>query len=203
LKTIAFAGATLLVVPALLSFTIRAALVGRDRALEGSTQALSMIPGITGEFMRRAFLCRVLASCHPSVVIGFGTLFSKAASSIGENVVIGPRCHLGWVAIERDVLIGPDCHLPSGAHTHGTDDSDKPIREQAGAQVQVRVGAGAWIGSAAIVMADVGADTVIAAGSVVFQPIPESVVAGGVPARVLKRRHQPQAAAVQTRTHAS
>ncbi|MBI1875773.1 MAG: hypothetical protein HYS05_18050 [Acidobacteria bacterium] len=53
---------------------------------------------------------------------------------------------------------------------------------------RVHVGEGAWIGSAAIVMADVGAHTVVAAGSLVHEPIPPAVVVGGVPVRILKRR---------------
>ena len=41
-----------------------------------------------------------------------------------------------------------------------------------------------------VIMADVGANTVIAAGAVVVQPIPAQVIAGGVPARVLKTREE-------------
>jgi acetyltransferase-like isoleucine patch superfamily enzyme len=37
-------------------------------------------------------------------------------------------------------------------------------------------------------MADVGRDSVIGAGAVVTGPIPDGVVAAGVPARVLRRR---------------
>jgi len=54
--------------------------------------------------------------------------------------------------------------------------------------VVVRIGAGAWIGSAAIVMADVGSDTVVGAGAVVTKPLPDGVMAAGVPARALRSR---------------
>lgn len=188
LKSVALATASILVLPNLVSYRVRSAFMGPDRALEGSTQLLSLIPGLLGEYLRRAFLCRVLESCDASVTIGFGTLLSKAGSSLGANVVIGPRCHLGWVFIERDVLIGPGCHLPSGAQTHGTAGVDRSIRDQPGTLRQIRIGAGTWVGSAAIVMADVGSDSIIAAGSVVHESIPAGVLAGGVPARVLKRR---------------
>jgi acetyltransferase-like isoleucine patch superfamily enzyme len=52
----------------------------------------------------------------------------------------------------------------------------------------VTVGAGAWIGAGAIVLADVGRGTVVAAGSVVTKPLPDGVIAAGVPARVLRSR---------------
>jgi acetyltransferase-like isoleucine patch superfamily enzyme len=50
----------------------------------------------------------------------------------------------------------------------------------------VKIGRGSWIGSAAIVMADVGEQSIIGAGSVVTQPVPSRVLAAGVPARVIR-----------------
>ena len=75
----------------LLSFWIRTALVGRDRAFQASCQTLSLIPGLTGQYLRRAFLGCVLDRCHPSATIEFGVLFSKVAAQIDENVYIGFR----------------------------------------------------------------------------------------------------------------
>ena len=56
LKQLALAVATVLVAPSLLVFQLKKALMGRDRAIEGSTQTLSLIPGVAGDFLRRAFL---------------------------------------------------------------------------------------------------------------------------------------------------
>jgi acetyltransferase-like isoleucine patch superfamily enzyme len=79
-------------------------------------------------------------------------------------------------------------HVTSGRHTHGTAETSTPIREQEGERTLVRIGEGAWIGSAAVVMADVGRHSVVGAGSVVTKPIPDGVVAAGVPARVIRQR---------------
>jgi len=178
------------VTPMVISFGLRAQLLGRDRALEGSTQALALIPGIIGQYLRCAFLRRALASCHPTATIEFGTLFSQADARIDERVYIGPRCELGLVHVERDVLIAAGVHIPSGKDTHGTDDLTRPIRDQEGRRDLVRIGAGAWIGVAAVVMADVGRDTIVAAGSVVTRPLPDRVIAGGVPARIIRNRDE-------------
>ena len=188
LKRVAFAVATFAVTPALLSFFVRSLVLGRDRALEGSTQALGLVPGMTGQYMRRAFLARTLASCHWTATIEFGTLFSSAGARIDENVYVGPRCHLGLVHLERNVLVGAGVHITSGAATHGTEDVTQPIRDQERPKTLVRVGAGAWIGSVAVIMADVGHDSVVGAGSVVTRPVPDMVVAAGVPARVIRDR---------------
>jgi acetyltransferase-like isoleucine patch superfamily enzyme len=188
LKIALRAVALVVVLPALASYAVRAWLLGRDRAIEGSTQMLSLIPGLPGQYLRRAFLSGTLAGCAPSVVVGFGTIFSKCDARLDEHVYVGPGCFLGLVHIERDVLIGSGVHITSGRLTHGIDDVTTPIRDQEGARTLVRIGAGSWIGSAAVVMADVGRNSVIGAGSVVTRPIPESVVAAGVPARIIRSR---------------
>lgn len=188
LKQLVFLGATVAIAPALASYVIRSALFDRDRALQGSSQALSLVPGIVGQYLRRAFYCRVLDECQQSATIEFGTLFSRTGARLAEHVYVGPHCHLGLVHLERDVLLASGVHVPSGPETHGTASVDRPIREQPGHLRMVRIGAGSWIGSGAVVMADVGRDSVVAAGAVVTEPLPDLVIAAGVPARVVRRR---------------
>jgi acetyltransferase-like isoleucine patch superfamily enzyme len=180
--------ANIAVFPAVVSYRIRAAILGRDRALEGSTQALSLIPGILGQYLRRAFLARAIDHCDNTVTVEFGTIFSQAGARLERNAYVGPGCHLGLVHLEADVLLAAGVHVPSGGRTHGTSRVSIPIRDQPGERRTIRVGRGSWIGSAAIVLADVGCDTVVAAGSVVTRPLPDRVVAGGVPARIIKHR---------------
>ena len=180
--------ALVVVVPALSSSALRSTFLGRDRALEGSTQALSLLPGVIGQYLRQAFLARVLAGCAATATVSFGTIFSKTGARIDERAYIGPGGFLGLVHIEKDVLIGSGVHITSGRQTHGTDDVSRPIREQEGTATLVRIGAGAWIGSGAIIMADVGENTVVGAGAVVTKALPNSVVAAGVPAAVIRQR---------------
>jgi acetyltransferase-like isoleucine patch superfamily enzyme len=184
-KALARGLALIAAVPPLISYAVRSVLLGRDRALEGSMQTLGLLPGLTGEYVRRAFLSQVLDHCAPTSVIGYGTLFSQVGSRIDDYVYVGPRCHIGLVHLERDVLLAAGVHVPSGRHTHGTD-LDVPFREQEGVRTQVRIGAGSWIGSNAVVMADIGAGCIVGAGAVVTRPLPPRVLAAGVPARVLR-----------------
>ena len=112
LKWIAHAAAWLIVTPSVVSWRLRGFVVGPDRALEASTQAWALVPGLTGQYLRRAFLSRALTSCARTATIEFGTLFSSASATIGERAYVGPRCHLGWVHIERDVLLAAGVHVP-------------------------------------------------------------------------------------------
>lgn len=178
------------VLPVLLVFWLNAALLGRNRALESASQLLSLWPGVSGQYLRRAFLQQALASCHHSALVEFGTIFSQAGAVLGENVYVGPRCVLGLVHLERDVLLAAGVQVPSGGNTHYFDDPTRPIREQGGERRVVTIGAGAWVGSGAIVLADVGKGTVVAAGAVVTKPLPDNVIAGGVPAKVIRPRFE-------------
>jgi virginiamycin A acetyltransferase len=196
LKAAARAAAHAAVFPLWPSFALRAALLGRDRALESSMQWLSLIPGLTGQYVRRAFLSRAVAACHHSVVVECGTTLSRAGARFDENVYIGPGCRLGLVHVGRDVLMAGGVHIPSGGMTHRIDELSVPIREQRRDEQLVRIGAGCWIGESAVIMADVGDDSVVGAGSVVTRPLPARCVAAGVPARVLRMRQSPAARAV-------
>src|SRR5262245_50445844 len=188
LKRLARAVALILVLPALASYGVRSRVIGPDRALEGSTQELSLIPGIVGQYLRRAFLSRTIRFCHPTAAISFGTIFSQTDARIDADVYIGPGCVLGRVHLERNVLVGSCVQITSGRHTHGYADASVPMREQEGTRVLVRIGEGSWIGSAAVVMADVGDHSIVGAGSVVTRPLPDQIVAAGVPARVIRSR---------------
>ncbi len=188
LKATARALATVVALPVILSFLIKRAFIGADAALEGSSQTVSLVPGLIGDYLRRAFLTQALAHMHPTATVQFGTIFSQAGARLDANVYVGPRCHLGLVHLERDVLLASGVHVPSGGATHGIDDPDVPIRDQPGTRTVVRIGEGSWVGSAAVVMADVGRHTVIGAGAVVVSPLPDYVIAGGVPAKVIRSR---------------
>ena len=176
--------------PALLSFAVRSQLIGRNRALEGSTQMLALIPGLGGDYIRRAFLSHALAYCDPTCSVQFGTIFSQSGARIDANVYVGPRCHLGLVHLERDVMLAGAVHVPSGPNTHGTGDVQRAMRDQPGQRTLVRVGEGSWVGSAAVILADVGRHCIVGAGAVVTRPVPDYSVAVGVPARVVKDRRQ-------------
>jgi acetyltransferase-like isoleucine patch superfamily enzyme len=187
-KAIARLAAHLAASPFLLVHALKVPLLGKDRALEGSTQCISLLPGVCGQYIRGAFLAWTIRECHPSATVSFGVIFSKTSASIGAFAYIGPYSTFGDVSVERDVLIASGVQILSGGRIHGTADPTRPIREQPGEITHVTVGAGAWIGAGAIVMADIGRNSIVGAGAVVTKAIPEGVVAVGVPAKVVRPR---------------
>ena len=190
-KRLARAAALAAVLPVLLHYWFWSLVVGRHTAFRGAVQFVSLLPGLPGVYMRGAFLRQTLAACHSSARVEFGVLFSEPGAVLGEGVYVGPRCILGLVRVEKDALIASGVQVPSGGKTHRFDDPAVPIRDQGGELTTVTIGEGAWIGAGAIVLADVGKGTVVAAGSVVTKPLPEFVIAAGVPAKVLRPRSGP------------
>jgi acetyltransferase-like isoleucine patch superfamily enzyme len=120
--------------------------------------------------------------------IEFGTWIAHRRVSIGRCVYVGGRCTLGMCSIGDHTLIGSNVDILAGRYTHRFDDLSKPICEQDHVFRQVRIGRNAWIGNSAVVMDDVGDDTIIGAGSVVVKPIPAGTIAVGNPCIVKKER---------------
>jgi virginiamycin A acetyltransferase len=182
--------ATLAVLPALLLYRLGASAAGPDKAFPGWSQAFSLIPGVTGVYLRRAFYRMTLARCEPDVCITFGTIFSHPGTRVGRGVYTGAYCCVGNVLLEDDVLLSSFVSVMGGGRQHGTGRLDVPIRSQPGVPVEVVIGQGSWVGERAVVMADVGEHCVIGAGAVVTRPVPDFAIAMGVPARVVGYRNR-------------
>lgn len=119
---------------------------------------------------------------------------------VSDPVVrIGDRCLIGrgsGIVGHLSIEIGDDVwtghHVYITDQNHGYEDVDVPIARQVMPERPVRIGDGAWLGHASIVLpgARIGRHVVVAAGSVVTGDLPDFTVAAGVPARVV-RRHVP------------
>lgn len=180
--------AAAIVLPFVAIYRLGASLLGPKKAFPGWSQTFSLLPGLTGNYLRRAFYWWVFPECGDGACICFGTVFSHATARVGCNVYIGPFCSLGDVTLEEDVLLGSHVSITNGSNQHGIDRLDIPIREQPGTWPRITIGRDSWIGDRSIIMANVGKHCVIGAGSVVTKPIPDYAIAAGVPARVLRFR---------------
>jgi acetyltransferase-like isoleucine patch superfamily enzyme len=160
----------------------------RDPLFQGYSQALALVPGFTGQYLRRAFYAAVLESCDIESCVQWGTILSSTHARIGRGVYVGARCMLGRVHLDDHATLGSNVDILSGKNQHGFDDPDVPVQDQPGRYEVVRVGTNTWIGNGAVVLADVGARSVVAAGAVVTAAVPDDAIVGGNPARVLKRR---------------
>ena len=124
-----------------------------------------------------------------AIETGFG-----GSVSIGSSTWIHPRgqvnAYLGSIYIGSGVDIAPNCAFY--AYDHGFA-PDKTIREQPlRTKGDIIIGDHAWLGVGVVVLSGVriGSGAVIGAGSVVTKDIPDSAIAFGVPAQVVKMRSE-------------
>ena len=159
-----------------------------DELFAAYSQGLSLIPGLLGSYLRIAFYRIVMDRCESDSFIGFGTLFSHRGTELHSGVYIGPQCTIGLSVVHRNCLLGSGVHLLSGKNQHRFDDPDTPIRLQGGEFKKISLGENVWIGNGAIIMANVGKDSIIGAGSVVTNDIPAGSIVVGNPGKVVRNR---------------
>ena len=188
LKSFANLSAAMLVAPLVVAYHAASRLLKSERVFPGFSQFVSLLPGITGVYLRHAFYRMVLPACGQDSWISFGTVFSHDSACVGRSAYIGVGCMLGNVTLEDDVLLGSHVSIINGNRQHGIERLDIPIREQPGEYPRVTIGRDTWIGDRSIVMANVGKQCVIGAGSVVTKPIPDYAIAFGNPARIVRYR---------------
>jgi hypothetical protein len=84
------------------------------------------------------------------------------------------------------VFTGPYVYITDQNHSYA--DPDIPIGRQWPVNAAVSIGAGSWLGAGAVILpgAQIGANVVVAAGSVVRGQVPDRCVVAGAPARVVR-----------------
>ena len=176
--------AVLLTMPLWLPVNVAGRLGMSDDLFLTCSQIMSVFPGLGGILLRRGFYCMCLEQCSRDCSIGCATWFSHPQVEIGSGVYIGGRCSLGMCQIGDDVLIGSNVAILSGRYQHHSDDPTAPRKNQGGTFTKVHIGRNAWIGHSAVVMSDVGENSIIGAGSGWSSRFPPDSVAVGNPAVV-------------------
>lgn len=105
---------------------------------------------------------------------------------VGKNVFINTCCHFqdqGGIFIDDGVLIGHNVTLAT--LNHGFLPEDRGTLYPA----PIIIGKNVWIGANVTIVPGVtiGDNAIIAAGAVVTKDIPTNVVAGGIPATIIKQ----------------
>jgi maltose O-acetyltransferase len=114
---------------------------------------------------------------------------SEALIEIGNNTIISNN--IAIISIKK-VLIGSNCQIGDFVSIYDTDfhDTNPRLRNLSlGETQEVIIGSNVWLGSRVMVLKGVtiGDDTVVAAGAVVTRALPAGVVAGGVPAKIIRK----------------
>lgn len=178
--------------------------------------ALSMLPGRIGQFLRSAYYRRKFQSvgkvlsigacveigCPENISLGSeiylvnGAILracDKARLTIGNRFAANGNARIvadcgGEIVIGNKVMLGPNVVIRASNHGHSR--LDIPIWEQGQTGGRIVIGDDVWIAANAVILPGVtiGSHSIVAAGAVVTQDVPEYVVVAGVPARVIASR---------------
>lgn len=145
---------------------------GRGAVVIGDSVMLGYAPAFrvgTGEILLQA------RGQTSSIRIGNNCYFSNNIGIIAvDSISIGDSCQIGDLVM----IVDADFHEINPATRNAT----------SGLICPVTIGNNVWLGSRVIILkgTTIGDNSVIAAGSVVTKPIPENVIAAGVPAKVIR-----------------
>ncbi|MBB4121346.1 acyltransferase [Martelella radicis] len=143
---------------------------------------------------------------------------AEKAAVFTDRLYLGPTSYIaGYAVVRGDIKIGADCtvnayaclagkvscgnHVRIASHAqimgfnHGYEDPDVPISRQPHESRGIIIEDDVWIGANVVVLDGVriGRGAVIAAGATVTRDIPPYMIAGGVPAKPIRRRGEKRA----------
>ncbi|HKJ79917.1 MAG TPA: sugar O-acetyltransferase [Prolixibacteraceae bacterium] len=136
----------------------------------------------------RDLLSQITASEIDESVAVFTPLYINYGkhTKIGKNVFINFDCtflDLGGITIDDGVLIAPKVSLLSEGHPLSSQERHSLVPRP------IHIKKNAWIGANATILygVTIGENSVVAAGSVVSKDVPDNVVVGGTPAKIIKK----------------
>ena len=142
----------------------------------------------TEDSVRNGLLNELLGSTGDSINIE-----PSFKCDYGYNIHVGENFYVNYDCVILDVCevrIGDNCLFAPGVHIYTAAHPLDPKERISGLEFgkPVTIGNNVWIGGRAIINPgiQVGNNVVIASGAVVTKDVPDNVVVGGNPARVIK-----------------
>ncbi len=173
---------------------IRTRLKRSIRQLRG--RALGLRRGITtAAGAQIGARCRILIEPGAQLVLGAGVEIDDGTTLAvyrGGRLELEAGCFVGHhctIAARELIIIGPDTFLAELVSIRDHDhDPGAPPRSGITRSAAVRIGRDVWLAAKVTVTrgVEIGDRTVIGANAVVTTNLPADVVAGGIPARVLR-----------------
>jgi maltose O-acetyltransferase len=111
----------------------------------------------------------------------------------GSNIHVGENFFANFDCVFLDVCeirMGDNCFIAPGVHIYTATHPLDPLKRISGAEYgkPVTIGDNVWIGGRAVINPGItiGNNVVIASGAIVTKDVPDNVVVGGNPAKIIK-----------------
>ena len=131
----------------------------------------------------------VILSTNVMISCKDGEVSIGARTGVGAQTIIQSTNQCP-VSIGEDVMIGPRCYLVGGGN-YNVDRLDIPMNQQGIKQdTGAHLASDVWLGANVTVLGGVhiGTGSIAAAGAVVTRSVPAKSISAGVPSRIVKKR---------------
>jgi acetyltransferase-like isoleucine patch superfamily enzyme len=149
---------------------------------------ISRFEGNYGILVRKIFYKKTLESCGENLRVHYGAYIVYPEVEIGDRCTIEEFTIIGNCKIGNNVIFAARVSVMSGSRHHDVDDLNNLFYESKSFSKTLIIGDNIWFGTHAVIMEDVAAHNVIAAGAVVTKKFESYNVIGGVPAKVIRKR---------------
>lgn len=179
----------------------------KEKMLNGELYQ-AMDPILTNERLNARRLSRLFNQTIETEHTERNKILKELFGSTGDNLYIEPtfRCDYGYnIHVGKnfyanfdcvfldvcEILIGDNCFIAPGVHIYTATHPLNAMERISGVEYgkPVKIGHNVWIGGRSVINPGVtiGNNVVIASGAVVTKDVPDNVVVGGNPAKVIKQ----------------
>ena len=133
-----------------------------------------------------------IAECGSDLQVGPNVTLGSGCR-LGNHVTINENCRLVNTIIGDNALIAPEVYALMRNHEYK--DLNIPIRNQGYFdEIPPRIGNDVWVGTRVVLLpgVNIGDGAIIGAGAVVTKNVSPFSIVGGVPARKIRDRREPQ-----------